>query len=222
MVDHGEMTVDGSKADAVGADAAGRSTKRQTPFMRGLLALLGLGLVATGIAGIFTANSEAGAATLVRIGTLLVLFGAIGDQLETLRFGDLELRLRQEAAAAVSRGDVQTAKALERAADALRQRVKLATRAYKSLRTEMPAGYERTQKMNEILNEGKRDAKAPDLDEEDVLRLLWTGPEGARVWALGVLQELPRLATPRAVLEAIQHPDQMFDQCQALILAENL
>ena len=188
--------------------------------MRGLLALLGLGLVGTGIAGIFAANSEAGAATLVGVGSVLVLVGAIGDQLESLRFGDLELRLRREAVAAVSRGDLATAKALEHAADALHQRVKLATQAYKSLRTEMPAGEERTRKMEKILQEGIDDAGAPDLDEEDVLRLLWTGPEGARVWALGVLQERPELATPRSVLEAIQHPDQMFDQAQALILAD--
>jgi len=183
--------------------------------------LLGLGLVGTGIASIFTASSEAGAATLVGVGSLLVLFGAIGDQLESLRFGDLEFRLRREAEAAVSRGDLETAKALERAADALRQRVKSATRAYKLLRVEMPAGEERSRKMTEVLNEGKRDAGAPDLDEEDVLRLLWTGPEGARVWALGVLQERPELATPRAVLEAIQHPDQMFDQYHALLFADN-
>lgn len=220
MADHGEMTADGSKAHPVGADAADRTLKRQPSFMRGFLALLGLGLVGTGIASIFTANSEAGAATLVGVGSLLVLLGAIGDQLESLRFGDLELRLRQEAIAAVNRGDMQTAKALERAADALRQHVKLATRSYKSLRTEMPAGEERTRKMEEILNEGKRDADAPDLDEEDALRLLWTGPEGARVWALGVFQKRPELATPRAVFEAIQHPDQMFDQYQALILAD--
>ena len=219
MVDHREMAGDGSNARPVGAGASSRSQKRQTNLIRGLLALLGLALVGTGIAGIFTANSEAGAAALVGVGSLLVLFGAIGDQLESLRFGDLEFRLRREAEAAVSRGDLETAKALERAADALHQRVKSATRAYKLLRTEMPAGEERSGKMTEVLNEGKRDAAAPDLDEEDVLRLLWTGPEGARVWALGVLQERPELATPRAVLEAIQHPDQMFDQYHALLFA---
>jgi hypothetical protein len=73
MADHGEMASDVSEAPAVSAGAAGRSPKRQRHVLRGLLAVLGLELVGTGIAGIFTANSEAGAATLVGAGSLLVL-----------------------------------------------------------------------------------------------------------------------------------------------------
>ena len=73
--------------------------------------------------------------------------------------------------------------------------------------------------MDDIIAEARNDAHRADLDEEDVLRLVWTGSEGARVWALGVLQERPELATTRAVLEAVQRPDQMFDQYQALVLA---
>jgi hypothetical protein len=84
----------------------------------------------------------------------------------------------------------------------------------------MPASPERTAKMDRIIAEAKRDAHAADLDPEEVLSLLWTGSEGARVWALGVLQERPELATTRAVLEAVQRPDQMFDQYHALVLAE--
>src|SRR6266516_1954778 len=84
----------------------------------------------------------------------------------------------------------------------------------------MSAGTERTARMDAIIAEARTDAHARDLDEEEVLRLLWTGSEGARVWALGVLQERPELATPRAVLEAVRNPDQMFDQYQALVLAD--
>ena len=36
----------------------------------------GLGLVGTGIAAIFSTNSEAGAATLIGVGSLLVILGA--------------------------------------------------------------------------------------------------------------------------------------------------
>ena len=70
------------------------------------------------------------------------------------------------------------------------------------------------------LNQAKNDAHADDLDEEEVLQALWTGSEGTRVWALGVLQERPELATPRAVLESVQQPDEMFDQYHALLLAK--
>ena len=202
--------------------SAGRSSKRSHPFViRGLLALLGLGLVGTGVAAIFTTNSGAGAATLVGVGSLLVLFAALGDQLESLRFGDLEIRLLRKADEAASRGDLEAARALERAADIVGQRVRKTAAAYKSARGGMPAGPERTAKMDAIIAEARTDARARDLDEEEVLRLLWTGSEGARVWALAVLQDRPELATPRAVLDAVKHPDQMFDQYQALVLADN-
>jgi hypothetical protein len=211
----------GSRDQAGSKGAAGRSAKGKQPFViRGLLALLGLGLVGVGVAAIFTTNSGAGSATLVGVGSLLVLFGALGDQLESLRFGDLEVRLLRKADEAASRGDLQAAKVLQRAADIVGQRIKKTATAYTSVRGGMSAGPERTARMDAIIAEARSDAHAGDLDAEDVLRLLWTGSEGARVWALGVLQERPELATPRAVLDAIQHPDQMFDQYQAFILAD--
>jgi hypothetical protein len=66
--------------------------------------------------------------------------------------------------------------------------------------------------MERITREAKRDAHAADLDPRKVLNLLWTGSEGERIWALGVLLERPDLATTRAVLDAVLRPDQMFDQ----------
>jgi hypothetical protein len=74
--------------------------------------------------------------------------------------------------------------------------------------------------MEEIIAEARNDADARDIDDEEVLGLLWTGSEGARVWALGVLQARPEFATPRAVLDAIRNTDQMFDQYHALVLEE--
>jgi hypothetical protein len=47
-----------------------------------------------------------------------------------------------------------------------------------------------------------------------------TGSEGARVWALGILLERPEFATPRAVLDAIERPDEQFDWYHALELAQ--
>ena len=184
------------------------------------LAVLGLGLAATGVAAVFTTENDTGAAALLAFGTILVLFAALGERLESLRYGDLELVLRRKADEAARRGDVEGAKALERAADTVGQRAARVARSYESVRGSMPAGPERTAKMDGIIAEAKRDAHAADLDPEEVLSLLWTGSEGARVWALGVLQERPELATTRAVLEAVQRPDQMFDQFHALVLAE--
>jgi hypothetical protein len=185
------------------------------------LIVLGLGLAATGIAAVFTTESDTGAAALLAVGIILVLFTALGDRLESLRYGDLELVLRRKADEAARRGDVEEAKALERAADTVGKRAARLARSYKNVRG-MPPGLQRTALMERIISEARNDAHAPDLDEEEVLKLLWTGSEGARVWALGVLQERPELATTRAVLEAVQRPDQRFDQYHALVLAERV
>jgi len=213
------MAADRSKAHASDPDTAVRASKRQWQVVRWLLALLGLGLVGTGCAAIFNTDNGAGAAALVAAGSLLVLLGALGDRLESLRFGDMEVRLRREADEAAARGDLEAARVLERAADIVGGRARRAARLYAALRSGMPAGPERTARMEMIIAEARNDARASDIDEEDVHSLLWTRSEGARVWALGVLQERPELATPRAVLDAVQHPDEMFDQYHALRLA---
>jgi len=197
----------------------GRSTIRQRLVSLGL-AVLGLGLAATGVAAVFATENDVGAAALLTAGTLFALFAAFGDRLESLQYGNWEFRLRQEAREAARRGDVEDAKVLERAADIVGGRVARLARSYKAVRASMPAGPERTAEMDRIIAEARRDAHELDIDEEEVLRLLWTGSEGARVWSLGVLQERPELATTRAVLEAVQRPDQMFDQYQALVLAD--
>jgi hypothetical protein len=186
------------------------------------LAGLGLGLAAAGVAAVFTTESDTGAAALLTAGVLIVLFVVLisGDRLESLRYGNIELVLRRKADEAASRGDLETAEVFQRAADTLGQRIAKVARSYKTVRSGMPPGDERTAKMDAIIADAQSDAHAPDIDENEVLSLLWTGSEGARVWALGVLQERPDLATTRAVLEAVQRPDQMFDQYQALVLAE--
>jgi hypothetical protein len=184
------------------------------------IAVLGLGLVAAGVVAVFVTESGTGAAALVTVGALLLFFAALGDRLESLRYGDLELVLRRKAEQAKNRGDLEAAKVLQQAADTVGQRVARVARSYSNMRADLRAGPERTALMEGIIAEARRDAHAPDVDRDDVLRLLWTGSEGARIWALGVLQERPDFATTRAVLEAVQRPDQMFDQYHALVLAE--
>jgi hypothetical protein len=184
------------------------------------LAVLGIGLAATGVVAVFATENGPGTAALLLAGAILVLVAALADRLESLRYGDVELLLRRKAAKAKSRGDTETAEALERAADTIGRRVSQVAHSYRTARGDMLAGPERTARMDGIIAEARNDAHRADLDEEDVLRLVWTGSEGARVWALGVLQERPELATTRAVLEAVQRPDQMFDQYQALVLAD--
>jgi hypothetical protein len=205
--------------DGIETGSTEMSPGRQKLVSGGML-VLGLVLAAAGVAAVFTADSDAGAAALLAIGAVVVLLVVFGDRLESLRYGDLELVLRRRADEAAGRGELETARVLKRAADTIGQRVATAARSYKTVRGAMPAGPERTARMDSIITEARRDAHAYDIDQEEVLSLLWTGSEGARVWALGVLQANPGLATTRAVLEAVERPDQMFDQYHALKLAD--
>jgi hypothetical protein len=194
----------------------GRDTK--TKLISAGLAVVGLALAGVGIIAIFTTQSDTGSAALLGFGAFLLLFAALGDRLESLRYGNLELGLRRKASDADRRGDFETSRILRNAADTLAGRAASAAERYKTIRKSMPSDLDRTRAMERLVAEARKDAGAPDLDQEEVLRMLGTGSEGARVWALGILQERPDLATPRAVLDAIERPDQMFDQYHALLL----
>ena len=183
-------------------------------------AVLGCGLIGAGIAATFTAAGDTGSAALLIVGALALLYAVLGDRFESLRYGQLELVLRRKADEAAGRGDLEAAETLQRAADTVGQRVARTARSYRDVRGTMPAGADRTAMMEQVISAARRDAVDPDLDADEVLSRLWTGSEGTRVWALGTLQARPDLATTRAVLEAVQRPDQMFDQYQALRLAE--
>ncbi len=188
--------------------------------VRAGVAALGLGLTGAGIAAVFTSNGGAGSAALVVLGSLMVLVGAFGDQLQSMREGNLELLLHQRAAEAKAHGDFETAKVLERAAHASGANSARVARARNGSPVGTRQGPEPGERMNAIIAEARGDAYASDLDAEELLRTLWTGSQEARVWALGVLQERPELATTRAVLEAVERPDQMFDEYYALTLAD--
>ncbi len=183
------------------------------------LALLGLALAGTGVAAVFTTDSDTGAAALLGVGIILVLFVAIGERLELLRYGDLELVLRRKADEAAKRGDHDAANALRHAADTVSGRVERAAHTYKAVRRMKP-GHRRTDRLDEIVEEGRQAAHEREIDEEEVLRVVWTGSAGARAWALGVLEERPEFATTRAILEALERPEHVHDQYHALVLAD--
>jgi hypothetical protein len=105
------------------------------------------------------------------------------------------------------------------AADLVSGRAAQVGGAYASLRASLPAGDERTREMTKIFRRAVDEADGLKIDREEVLGRLWCGSEGQRIWALGVLTRRPQLATTRAVLEAIQRPDDMFDLYHALCLA---
>src|SRR3954464_14015274 len=138
------------------------SSQREQRVERALI-LLGLALAGTGVAAVFTTDSDTGAAALLGVGVLLVLFGAFGDRLESLRYGDLELVLRRKADEAEERGDLQAARVLRQAADTVGERVARAAQSYKAVR-QMKPGPERTNKLDEIVEEGEHAAHGREID----------------------------------------------------------
>lgn len=192
---------------------------RWTVFTAVALALAGAGAFGAGAAAVFVTNNESGAAALLLAGTVLVVLGAFGHRLKALRYKDLAFELYEEAHAAALRGDVARARALSHAADLVSGRAAQIADSYAALRASVPEGDQRTLEMTKIFNRAVDEADGLEIDREDVLRRLWCGSEGQRIWALGVLTRRPQLATTRAVLEAIQRPDNMFDLYHALRLA---
>jgi hypothetical protein len=118
-------------------------SRRREQLVGRALTLLGLALAGAGVAAVFTTDSDTGAAALLGVGVILVLFVAVGDRLESLRYGDLELVLRRKADEAEERGDLQAARALRHAADTVGERIALAAQSYKAVR-QMKPGLERT------------------------------------------------------------------------------
>jgi hypothetical protein len=203
-------------------DGEAQAPASNEKLLNAALLVLGVALAGAGTVAVFTTDSDAGAAALIAVGMFLVLIVGLGDRLESLRYGNLEVVLRRKAEEAASRGDIAAARTLARAADTVGQRAARVGRSYTSLRGATPAGPARTAMMDNIIIEAGKEAHAADIDQDEVLNLLWTGSEGSRVWALAILEARPELATTRAVLEAVQRPDQMFDQFHALLLAERV
>jgi hypothetical protein len=208
--------------DASDEQVQAQERPRWTVLTAVALALLGAGAFSAGAVAVFVTNNETGAAALLLAGTVLVVLGGFGHRLKALRYKDLAFELYEEAQAAARRGDVARSRVLSRAADLVSGRAAQTADSYASLRASLPAGEERTIEMTNIFNRAVDEADGLEIDREDVLRRLWCGSEGQRIWALGVLTRRPQLATTRAVLEAIQRPDDMFDLYHALRLANTM
>jgi hypothetical protein len=51
---------------------------------------LGLGLAAGGVIAVFETENGTGSAALVTVGVLMVLFAAVGDRIESVKYGDIQ------------------------------------------------------------------------------------------------------------------------------------
>lgn len=189
-------------------------------FVDVAVAALSVGLIALGTVGVFETDNGAGVAALLASGTVMLMVVALGERIETLRWGDVELTLRRKADEAAAAGDTQLERELRAAADALEHRAAPVAASYEAVRGAMGSGPERTRAMEAEIARAREDAISEQFDPAELARLFRDGREGERVYVLGVLQARPELATADLVLAAIRGPRSPFEQYHSLVLAE--
>jgi hypothetical protein len=186
------------------------------------VAALAVALIVSGTVAVFVVDNGAGVAALLAAGTVLLAIVALGERIESLRWGELELTLRRQADAAAAVGDDELEQQLRTAADSLTQRAAPVAGSYEAVRGSMRSGAERTAAMEAEVARARDEARTGEFKSEDLARLFRGGSEGERVYALGVMQERPQLSTAEIVLEAIRSPRSPFEHYHALVLAERV
>jgi hypothetical protein len=186
------------------------------------VSLLALALLATGAVAVFVVENDAGSAALLTAGTLLLAIVALGERIESLRLGELELTLRRQADRAGEAGDHALEHELRAAADALSLHAAPIAASYEAIRKSMPSGPARTQLMEAEIARARKDASTADFSADELAGLFRTGSQGERVYALGVMQERPDLAPFDVVVEAVRTPRTPFEQYHSLVLAETV
>src|SRR5215218_6089601 len=171
---------------------------------------LSLVLIGVGAVGVFETDNGAGVAALLASGTVMLMLVALGDRIETLRWGEVELTLRRKADEAAAAGDTDLERELRAAADALGRRAAPVAASYEAVRGSMSSGPERTRAMEAEIARAREDAASGQFDSAELTSLFRNGREGERVYVLGILQARPDLASADLVLDAIRGPRSPF------------
>jgi hypothetical protein len=186
------------------------------------IAALAVALIGAGAVAVFAVRNGTGAAALLTAGVALLALVILRERIETLRWGDLELTLRRQADVAAAQGDYELERGLRAAADSLANRAAPIAGSYETVRSSMPAGPERTAAMEAEVARAREDARSGSFDREQVVELFRTGTAGQRIYALGIMQEHPGLATVDVVLDAVRSPHSPFEHYHSLLLAERV
>ena len=94
--------------------------------------------------------------------------------------------------------------------------------AYESLRRTMQSGYERTIAMEQVVSVARNEAKEIDIDRDAAKKLFFTGGEGDRIRALGLMQGKASIRDVSVVLDGIRHSWSAFEQYHALKLGQQM
>jgi hypothetical protein len=200
-----------------------RRSTALTPVVRAAAGVLGVGVFAAGVAAVFVTENGTGAAALLAIGAAFMVIAVLGDRVQSVELGGVNLTIRDLAAQtralareAEHRGDDVAAEQLRSVATEL----EALARGYRRLRASMRAGHERTRALEHVMTEARRLSRSDALKAADVLGWFEEGTPEARITALGVMQGNPRLRDFEAAIDAIDDSQSAFEQYHGLRLAE--
>ncbi|MBA3262960.1 MAG: hypothetical protein H0T69_10945 [Thermoleophilaceae bacterium] len=185
--------------------------------------MLGIAVFGAGVAAVFTTENGTGAAALLAIGAAFSVVAVLGDRVQSVELGGVNLTLRDIAREtfalakeAEQRGDDTTAQRLRTVANELDE---LASE-YRRLRRAMRSGPERTRALEHVVTEAASLSRSDALEPVDVATWFDEGTPEARITALGLMQGNPRLRDFDAALHAIENLQSAFEQYHGLHLAE--
>ncbi len=200
-----------------------------TPALRILMGLLGAGTFGAGGLAVFVTENGTGTGVLLIMGGGLLVFALLGNRIESLEFGGTKLKLRAAAAeryalAAESedRGDHDAADRLRSEAQALMDTAGPIASDYRSVRSSMGAGRDRTRAMQQVVEKARRLAADRSFEPSVVQGWLRDGTEEERITALAMMQARSELRDFDAVLAAIEHSRSAFEQYHAMKLAKSM
>jgi hypothetical protein len=188
-------------------------------------AVVGLLILTSGVVAVFVTDREAGSASLLALGGLVLAVAVFSDRIESIEFAGAKLGLRDLArkrfALAEMRereGDHETSAALRMQARAL-QRL---AGTYEQIRRSMRGGPERTQILDDVMRQARELAASTDLDSSEIWTWFDQGAADGRIIALGLMEGDDRLCDFFCALEAIEHPRSAFEQYYGLRVARKM
>jgi hypothetical protein len=191
-------------------------------------ALAGVSLLATGAVAVFVATNTTGTAALIAAGLVLVAIATYGDRIQSFEAAGIRVVLNEvaekleAAGAAEAAGDLDTANRLRSEAAQLLEAARSVATRYETIRATMGPGWERTERLEELIQQEVRALSGAVSSREAVRELFRAGKDGYRIVAIGMMSANPALADPETIAEAITTPRSAFELYHALRAAEVL
>ena len=187
--------------------------------------VVGVAVFATGVVAVFATDNGPGAATLLAIGAAFVAFAALGDRIQSLELGGVNLTLRDIARQTFALADEAERRGDDEAAERLRaagRELQSLADEYRRIRSRMRSGPARTGALEDVVRRTRELAKRDAFEASDVSAWFDDGSPEARITALALMQASPGLRDFGAAVDAIAESESAFEQYHGLWLAETM